>query len=397
MSDEQGRSDLIANTEAVLAEATALGIADTSRVAILGHSMGSGVALTFGQRYPQTAATIAVSPVGTSVTPVLPRNLLLMAGQNEAGFVRNAEQRLAEAGGSGGEFSAGSKRDLVIIPLVEHLTIVLAPAAHQEARRWLDGTFGAQLDAQDYLDIRVAWYGLGLVGALLASLILAPATEADARCTWDVLPWWRRLVALAAGALGATLALWAVERVAGISLAQSFGLLVGGYLLVWFAIAGVIALLLMFDKSRWAWLDQVDWKIILAAVVVGTALWAGVGWLGSGIWLPWLLIPKRLILWPLGSLLIFPWFLAMGQASSPARAWGRLGWWLAQCGAVIGALVLALNLNSGLFFLVLILPVFPVILGAHALAAGRQRNPWAFGLSAALFISWSLIAVFPLQ
>jgi hypothetical protein len=119
--------------------------------------------------------------------------------------------------------------------------------------------------------------------------------------------------------------------------------------------------------------------------------------LGSGIWLPWLLIPKRLILWPLGSLLIFPWFLAMGQASSPARAWGRLGWWLAQCGAVIGALVLALNLNSGLFFLVLILPVFPVILGAHALAAGRQRNPWAFGLSAALFISWSLIAVFPLQ
>jgi len=51
---------LIANAELTLAQAQRLGIADTRRVAILGHSMGSGVALAFGLAHPDTAATIAV-------------------------------------------------------------------------------------------------------------------------------------------------------------------------------------------------------------------------------------------------------------------------------------------------------------------------------------------------
>jgi len=37
-----------------------LNLADTSRLAILGHSMGSGVALDFASRYPDVSATIAV-------------------------------------------------------------------------------------------------------------------------------------------------------------------------------------------------------------------------------------------------------------------------------------------------------------------------------------------------
>lgn len=64
---------------------------------------------------------------------------------------------------------------------------------------------------------------------------------------------------------------------------------------------------------------------------------------------------------------------------------------------ILASLLLAVRLSSGLSFLMLILPVFPVLLGAHALAAGRQRDPWAFGVSAALFTSWAVLAVFPLQ
>ena len=60
-------------------------------------------------------------------------------------------------------------------------------------------------------------------------------------------------------------------------------------------------------------------------------------------------------------------------------------------------MLLALRLSSGLGFLVLILPLFPLILGFHALAASRQRDPLAFALSAALFVSWMILAVFPLQ
>jgi uncharacterized membrane protein YhhN len=70
---------------------------------------------------------------------------------------------------------------------------------------------------------------------------------------------------------------------------------------------------------------------------------------------------------------------------------------LAQTLIVVGAVLLALRLMPNLFFLVLVLPVFPLMLGIQALAAGRQRHAWAFGLSAALFIAWTLLAVFPLS
>jgi hypothetical protein len=47
-------------------------------------------------------------------------------------------------------------------------------------------------------------------------------------------------------------------------------------------------------------------------------------------------------------------------------------------------------------FLFLILPLFPFMLGFHALAGGRQGSAWAFGLSGAMFMSWLVMAVFPL-
>ncbi len=174
--DSAQRSDLLANAEAAVAEAKRQNLFDPERMAILGHSMGSGVALSFGQAYPQTQATIAVSPVGTAVTPDLPHNLLLMAGQSEPGFVSSAQKRLAEAGGEGGDLAAGTARRLVVIPLVEHITILFAPQAHAEARQWLDSTFGVQPGAQDRPARLAYWYGLGLLGALLAAAAAIPAT-----------------------------------------------------------------------------------------------------------------------------------------------------------------------------------------------------------------------------
>lgn len=78
------------------------------------------------------------------MTTALPRNLLLMAGSLEPSFVRNAEQRLSEAGGPGGDPAAGTARKLLIVPGVEHLSILFAPTAHATARDWLDATFGHQ-------------------------------------------------------------------------------------------------------------------------------------------------------------------------------------------------------------------------------------------------------------
>jgi len=385
-----GSDALLTNAEAALAALRDYGYDDLERVAILGHSMGSGVALAFGQAHPGMAATIAVSPVGTAVTPELPRNLLLMAGSLEARFLRNAEARLAEAGAAGGDPAAGTARKLVVVPGVEHISILFSPDAHTAARDWLDATFGPQPGARDYTDRRVLWYGLGLLGALLTGAGLAPLVAAREQGIAPRRPLWRRLVALAGGALGSTLILWLVGGL-GLGLRDLLGLLVGGYLLLWFGLAGLLSLLFL-----WVRLPLPSGRALLGGLMAFAVLWLGVGLMGQLVWLPWLLISRRLVLWPLGIALLLPWFLAAGEMVQGAR-WGRIGWWLAQSLAVAGALFLAMQLTPDLGFLILILPLFPVVQGLHALAAAPQRCSWAFALSGALFVSWLLLAVFPLQ
>ena len=54
---------------------------DQHQLAIVGHSMGSGAAMTAGIRYPGIyGAVVAISPTGAAVNEDLPRNLLLQAG-----------------------------------------------------------------------------------------------------------------------------------------------------------------------------------------------------------------------------------------------------------------------------------------------------------------------------
>jgi pimeloyl-ACP methyl ester carboxylesterase len=385
-----------ATAAAVLREALALGVGDARRVAILGHSMGTGAALAFGQDHPATAATIAVSPVGTRVTPQSPRNLLLMAGSLEGTFVRNAQERLAEAGGAGGDAGAGTARQLVVVPGVEHISILFSPAAHATARAWLDSTFGPQPGAVAYTDRRVLWYGLGVVGAVLWSAalsgLIASLLREDPPEPAATLPLWRRLAALTGGMLGASLLLWAASRLLGFGLRSLLGLAMGGYMIVWFAVAGLLSLALLGRRPA-----RPGPVALIGGLLGFAALWLGVGLLGQPVWLPWLLIPLRLALWPLGVLLLLPWFLAAGRALFGAGRVGRLGWWLALSVLLLGGCFLAVRLSPELGFLLLIAPLFPIILGLHMLIAGPYKGSWAYALSGALFTSWLLLAVFPLS
>ncbi len=384
------RSSLQATAEAALTEALARGYGDPERVAILGHSMGSGVALNFGIDHGEVAATIAVSPADADVTPELPRNLLLIAGALEGRFVQNAEELLADAGGKGGDPDAGTARDLLIAPGVEHISILFSPTVHAAARDWLDATFGAQPGARNYTDRRILWYGLGVMGVLLLGAGLAPLTaeqsvEAPRRSLW------RRMGALVGGALGATLILWLLGW-AGLDLSQALGVLVGGYLLLWYGVAGVLNLLLLWERPRLPSL-----RAVLGGLMAFAVLWLGVGLLAEWVWLPWLLIPRRLVLWPLGAALMLPWFVAAGQSVRSIGLGGRIGWILAHSLVLVSTLVLAILLSPDMGFLFLILPVFPIVITLHALAAAPHRGSWAFAISGALFVSWLLLAVFPLQ
>jgi len=402
------RNRLLSNAEAVWGEAQGLGIGDGSRTAILGHSMGSGVALEFGVRYPQARATIAVSPVLSPVTLDLPQNLLLMAGQNEPGFQKNARILFEQATGQSASplssstinLVTGNVRRLIIVPWVEHVSIVFSPFAHHAARQWLDAVIGRQPGALDYTDTRILWYVIGLTGMLLACLCLVPGTRPALLAAQFSRG--RRFLALTGAAISATLLLQLLDRL-GLDLSGFLGLQMGGYLLVWFAIAGLLALALLYNRAEpggtqpWSWLRLPSWSAVWPGLLVAAFLWVGMGLLGGQVWLPWLLIPVRLRLLPLAFACLLPWSLAVGQVTSPAHPLGRAGWWLAHSLILLISLFFAIELNPQLRFLGLILPLFPIILAVQAIAAGRQRHFWAYAFSAAPFLAWVILAVFPLS
>ena len=384
-------NDLLQDAESVLAAAEATGLVDSMRLAILGHSMGSGVALSYGVTNPDTAATIAVSPVDRTVTPTLPQNLLLMAGSLEPQFVSTAEQLLALAGGQGGELSAGTARKLDIIPDVEHISILFSPKAHQTARLWLDGTFGSQPGASNYVDRRIFWFVLGILGVILftnASLNMIPS---GSKKKITIKPLWLRMIAILAGGISATIFLWLIS-LGGLRENQLLGLLVGGFLIFWFGIAGVTSLLLLrpqiYKPSR---------TELIKSIFAFSALWLGVGLLGHFVWLPWLLIPTRLWLWIPGSIVLLPWYFAVGSATAESKPVGLLGWWLFQVISILVSLFLAIRLTADIGFLILILPLVPVIIGIHMLVISSKHGVWAYALSGAMFTSWLILAVFPLQ
>ncbi|MGB5845022.1 MAG: alpha/beta fold hydrolase, partial [Anaerolineales bacterium] len=113
LPEDRDGDTLVADAEVALRAAQENGFA-VDRTAVLGHSMGSGMALSFGVNHPETMATIAVSPVTRPVTPELPRNLLLLAEGLDQRFVRNAEQLLEQAGGPGGDPQAGTARKMEV-------------------------------------------------------------------------------------------------------------------------------------------------------------------------------------------------------------------------------------------------------------------------------------------
>ena len=383
-------NDLIHNAEAALAESEITGLIDTRRIAILGHSMGSGVALSYGITHPDTYATIAISPVSQSVSPTLPHNLLLMAGSLEPQFVANAEGLLVMAGGKSGDLTARSARRLVIIPDVEHISILFSPSAHATTRSWLDGTFGPQPGASNYTDRRILWFGLGIVGFIFLSKASLNTLPATFRKNNPIAPLWLRLVVLLGGGIAATGIQWLVS-ISGVKISQLLGLLVGGYILIWYALAGVICLLIYRPHI------SMPRNIELAkGLVAFSALWLGIGLLGNFVWLPWLLIPSRIWLWIPGSIILFPWFFTVGEAAKQANKVGLLGWWLYQVIIVVGSLYLALKVNPELGFIFIILPLVPVMLGLHMLAVSPKHGSWAFGISGAMFTAWLLLAVFPL-
>jgi pimeloyl-ACP methyl ester carboxylesterase len=364
---------------------------DPERIALLGQSMGSGVVMAAGVERPDRfRAVVAISPTDASVSESRPPNLMLQAGQLEGRFVTNAHDLLARAGGPSDDFEAGLARTFVEIPWVEHVSILFSARSQDQARSWLDRAFGLHTSSS-YRETRLLWLGLNVVGWLSLALALAPLAQGPATAGASGVgrrgPW-RAQTALAAGTLTAVAVLARLSRL--LDLSGFLGMAVGGALAIWFVVMGAV----------WLWAGFRPGRPRAAAWVKGLALF-GLLWLALGLAaeftvLSWFLNGPRLVRWPLLALACLPWQLAAGHAQNRGGLGTRLAWWLGQSLFVAGGLVVTALVAPGMFILVLMAPVIPLVLAAMSVAAAAMDHPWAYGIGSALFFGWLLAALFPL-
>jgi len=362
---------------------------DRTRLALLGHSMGSGAVMSAGIRdVNRFAATVAISPTGAQVTQNAPQNLQLQVGSWEGGFVKNAQRLLATAGGENKNLAQGKGRSLVIIPNAEHITILFRNASHQAALKWLNATFGMS-STSNYVDRRMIWYGLHLVGWLIllgaaVPLLAKPATEG-----WVRVHPFQRLGGLLLSPFVAGGTLLLLRRVVEI---QSLGgLQVGAAVGIWFFVAGMVWLGVLFRLPR------PTGRAIGIGMVLFLVFWIAFGAMAQVVWLQWLLIPTRLIFWPVLSLACFPWFLASGIAQQGSGLFLRVALWLWQSLVLLGGFILLYYLVPELGFIFLLLPVFPPLIAILSFAAALLDQVWSYALGSALFFGWMIAAAFPLS
>ncbi len=360
---------------------------DAARLAIVGHSMGSGVAMTAGIAAPERyAAVVAISPTGAEVTAEAPRNLLLQAGSWEGRFVANAQSLLAAAGGPNADLAGGRARQLTVIPNVEHMSILFSPASHRATLDWLNGTFGLTPTAP-YTDRRILGYLLHLLAWLGLTVAVGPALRSGLPAEHRA-PGWKRWVGLVAGPVTAVLVLAVLNRLAPV--ANLGGLAVGGAVALWLLIGGTVWLVLQRPLSRPA----------AGGIILGLLLFAllslAFGARAQQVWVQWWLILPRLGRWPLLAAACMPWFLAAGYAQWGARPAVRVVWWLAQSAVLVGGLFVTLLLVPSMGFLVLLMPLLPVLLAVFAVTTAAFDRPWPYAMGTALFFGWVLAAVFTL-
>jgi dienelactone hydrolase len=359
---------------------------DAERLGLLGHSMGSGAVMRAALSDPDgVRGVVAVSPTDADVTPVAPPNLLLLAGEREPRFVANAEDLLERAGGAGGGSEDGSARDLRIVRGVEHVSILFSPTAHAASIEWLGAALGHEVVRADPV-APILWWALHLVGVVLLWHVVAPVvvpapSALDTRRD-------RPVVGAIGGAIAATLGLAVVG--AFVPIDQVAGMLVAPVLAAWFALAGVVWLLLGVRPGMVAGRD-LGWAVVALLVLV-----AAFGVVGALVWLPWWPGARRLLYLPAFTLLLLPWTLALASSLQGQRRLRAVGWWLAVSVVLLVTLGAAATVVPGLGFLLLLLPLLPAVLALTVVVCSPLQRPWAAGLATAVFLGWTMAILFPL-
>lgn len=380
-------------TDAALAQPWADG-----RAAILGHSMGSYIAIRQANVDDRLAATVAVAMSSDDVTPTGPRNLLIVNGEWEGRLIEDGLDSLqmadpdAQFGDTVGDPASGTGRRAVLAPNVEHVGVIYAPTMLREARAWLDATFG-----RDAIEGPVAhmggWIVLLLTGVVALGWPLARVREKMHDTRPAPLSRGRFLVVALLPAIVVPLALAPFDT-------RFLPVLVADYLALHFALYGAVALGLL------AWWGEVRWpgwnEAGRIAILAGLVAFYGIGVFGLAMdryvtsFYP---IPVRGLIVAAMAVGTIAYMLSDALMVEGGRAplWRSL----VARGAFLVSLGVATALDfERLFFLLIILPVilvFFLLFGMMGGWVGRaSARPAGAGIGLGLFLAWALAVTFPM-
>ena len=378
------------------------------RLAVLGHSMASDIVIRFAQAHPDVAATIAVSMFSPVVTAQSPRNLLVIVGDWE-GMLKAEALRVVgltppapgavdppRAGETRGDVAAGTARRAAFSPHVEHVGVLFSAASLREAVTWLDGVFAVRRDGPPPVAARGPWILALLAGAVaLAWPLSALLPRVRGRPAGLGLRW-REAWLLAVPMIAAPLVLTVAPT-------RFLPVLVGDYLAAHFAAYGVITGLccLWLLKRRQpppsAPVRPVAFAAALCAVLAFVA--AALFWPIDGHVTSFIAGGPRIALSLAMLAGTLPYFLANEWLTRGAGA-GR-GVYAASCAAFLVSLGIAVSLDFGrLFFLLIIVPVivpFMLVFGLFSAWIGRRTgDPLVAGTANAVAFAWAIGMTFPL-
>jgi pimeloyl-ACP methyl ester carboxylesterase len=369
------------------------------RVALLGHSMASDIVVRYAEAHPQIVATVAVSLFSQGITADSPRNLLVIDGALEPAMLTAEAARIVAMAAGGpplprvtyGAFAAGTARRMSLSGGVEHIGVLFSQQSLREALDWLDQAFGHV--GSGWQDDRALWLGVlfagivGLAWPLSRLLPVAAAAPMGAGLRWRLL-----LPVAVAPAVLTPLLLWKVPT-------NFLPILLGDYLVVHFAVYGVMTAIGVLLVRRRRAPVRVRWGALAAAV----AAVAAYSILALGLPLDryvtsFVPTPGRLPLILAMLAGTAPYFIADEWATRGASApWG--GYAVTKL-LFAASLLLAVTLNlQRLFFLIIIVPVILIFFIVYGLfsawAFRRTQHPLVGGLANALAFAWAIAVTFP--
>ncbi|SHN74122.1 alpha/beta hydrolase [Cryptosporangium aurantiacum] len=356
---------------------------DPARIALVGHSMGAGAVTRYAAGHPGITATVAISlPEASDVAPGRPERLLLLVGGLEFAGFRDAADEAARNGGDA----------VVVVPAVEHISILYAPRAHREIGRWLDGGGGVAPSP-----LRgVAGAGLLLLALLIGVYPLSRLLLGGVSGSWPpaVVPRFGRVLGVAAGAAAVAALVAPILPTTRLPLAVGgyvvgFTLVAGGVMLVWTRVRGAGSAASGGAAGRSGRVRVGVAVLVLvayAAVAVAVPLHVGVTHA----------VPTGPRWWLLA--LVWAGFALLAYGSERLTGGNSVGL-LAVSAVVTVALTGAALVGLAPGFVLLVVPLLAVLLAWQAVWSAvlhRFAVPyWAIALVGSLLVAWPVATALP--